>query len=105
MRTLATDIRSAGIVSLVLVLPLLLLELFLNKSTNWGNGLPVLFGTLFFLATASVLALRVATRSARARESAFKLFVGALAFAVLAFVWGTLVVDQMPCFLGVPNCD
>ncbi|HYN81900.1 MAG TPA: hypothetical protein VES88_10395 [Gemmatimonadaceae bacterium] len=24
---------------------------------------------------------------------------------LIAWVWVTLVVDQMPCFLGVPNCD
>lgn len=23
----------------------------------------------------------------------------------LAFLWVGLVSDQMPCFLGVPNCD
>jgi hypothetical protein len=29
-----------------------------------------------------------------------------LAFlALLFFVWSGLLVDQMPCFLGVPNCD
>jgi hypothetical protein len=31
-----------------------------------------------------------------------------LRVAVLAFVaigWANLVRDQMPCFLGVPNCD
>ena len=23
----------------------------------------------------------------------------------LAWLWVLIVVDQMPCFLGVPNCD
>lgn len=24
---------------------------------------------------------------------------------LIAWFWVSLVVDQMPCFLGVPNCD
>ena len=31
-----------------------------------------------------------------------------LAVAILiaiAMTWGALLVDQIPCFLGVPNCD
>jgi hypothetical protein len=105
MRTLATDVRSAALFSLLLVLPLLLLELFLNQSTNWGPGSLVLYGTLYILAAGFVLALTVVVRNARAKDNTFKLVVGALAFVMLAFVWGTLVLDQMPCFLGVPNCD
>jgi hypothetical protein len=25
--------------------------------------------------------------------------------ALIAWEWGVIIVDQMPCFLGVPNCD
>lgn len=27
------------------------------------------------------------------------------AIVLLAVLWATLVRDQLPCFLGVPNCD
>src|SRR5688572_33482604 len=105
MKTHATDVRSAAVFSLFLVLPLLFLELFLNRSTNWGTGSLVLYGTLYVLAAGFVLALTVVVRNVRTKDNMPGLIAGALAFVVLAFVWGTLVVDQMPCFLGVPNCD
>jgi hypothetical protein len=25
--------------------------------------------------------------------------------ALIAWMWGGILIDQMPCFLGVPNCD
>ena len=105
MRILATDIRSAALLSLLLVLPLLTLELLLNQSTNWGTGSVVLYGSLYLLAISLVLAFIFVARIARARQSGFKLFAGALVLGVLGFVLGSLVIDQMPCFLGVPNCD
>jgi hypothetical protein len=24
---------------------------------------------------------------------------------LIAWMWASLLIDQMPCFLGVPNCD
>jgi hypothetical protein len=36
------------------------------------------------------------------------LAVRLLGIAILGFIayaWAGLVLDQMPCFLGVPNCD
>ena len=105
MRILATDIRYAALVSLLLVLPLLTLELLFNQSTSWGTDSVVLYGSLYLLAVSLVLALIVVARIARARESAFKMLAGAVMLGVLGFVLGSLVIDQMPCFLGVPNCD
>jgi hypothetical protein len=34
-----------------------------------------------------------------------KLFLSVALVLVLALTWGSLVADQMPCFVGVPNCD
>jgi hypothetical protein len=33
-------------------------------------------------------------------------FLFRVAFLVLiVWVWAGVIIDQMPCFLGVPNCD
>jgi hypothetical protein len=32
------------------------------------------------------------------------LLPGIILFAVLAWLWGALVIDQMPCFLGGSGC-
>jgi len=33
------------------------------------------------------------------------LIVAAAAFALVAFFVGAIIVDQYPCWIGVPNCD
>jgi hypothetical protein len=30
---------------------------------------------------------------------------GAALLILIALAWSGIVADQMPCFLGVPNCD
>ena len=25
--------------------------------------------------------------------------------ALIAIIWAGILIDQLPCFLGVPNCD
>jgi hypothetical protein len=31
--------------------------------------------------------------------------LGFVVLALIAFAWVGIVIDQMPCFLGVQNCD
>ena len=93
---------TAGIVSLVLVLPLLTLELV--NGGEPGNDFPfVLFGVLWLLAIAFCISVQPLVRSPRPSLTAIlpRLIVALLAGAV----WFRIVLDQMPCFLGVPNCD
>ncbi len=35
----------------------------------------------------------------------FRLMPRVAIVVLIAWLWVGLVVDQMPCFLGVPNCD
>jgi hypothetical protein len=31
--------------------------------------------------------------------------LSAAALIIIAWLWGSVILDQMPCFLGVPKCD
>jgi len=33
------------------------------------------------------------------------ILAGTVFLLAIGIFWGGLVADQMPCFLGVPNCD
>ena len=90
----------AGTLGFVTMLPFLGLEL---RNGPPAAGLPlVLFGLLWLLGTVFVaLVLPIFKRWPRPRTVLVRV---ALSVAV-AYVWISIVVDQMPCFLGVPNCD
>jgi hypothetical protein len=77
---------------------------------GFPEGFPaVLFGLLWLLSATFVFVLRPIVRDAReghailARPGSLALRLAAL--TALACLWGAIVMDQMPCFLGVPNCD
>jgi hypothetical protein len=57
-----------------------------------------------FLLTAAAVVQRVRT-SERGSSGPLKLLTGVALSIAVAWFWIGLVVDQMPCFLGVPNCD
>lgn len=106
----AADLMSAALIGLVLVLPFAVLES-LNQTVTRQNapGLLILFGLLWLLPTTLVVALAPLARSLRAGNSllanpADLLLRVALSVFVL-MLWGGLLLDQMPCFMGVPNCD
>ena len=88
--------KVAALASSVLVLPLLILEALHTTLTRQNApGLIVLFGLLWLLPALFVLILRT---------SGYRLLRVAALLAIALF-WGGVVADQMPCFLGVPNCD
>jgi hypothetical protein len=100
------NLKTPAIVSLILVLPFVLLEL-RNQPLN---SFPiVLFAFLWLLPLASFLIAMPLVRDAAARRQLaarpFGLLVRVVVVAAIAVVWFGVVRDQMPCFLGVPNCD
>ena len=81
-----------------LMLPFLGLEL-----RHQPGELPlVLFGTLWLLGSVFVALLLPLLRK-RPRPAAILVRIGLS--IVVACLWARIVLDQMPCFLGVPNCD
>jgi hypothetical protein len=106
MASMVTNLRTPAIVSSILVLPFVLLEL-RNQPVN---NFPIpLFAFLWLLPLASFLILmplvRDATAGAPITGRPVSLLVRVVAVAAIVFVWIAIVRDQMPCFLGVPNCD
>ena len=80
------------------MLPFLALEL-----RSQSGELPlVLFGTLWLLGAVFV-ALLLSLLRKRQRPAAILVRIGLS--IVVACLWAGIVMDQMPCFLGVPNCD
>jgi hypothetical protein len=68
-----------------------------------------LFGMLWFLATVIIIIVASIVRTVRAGDSLLAhpvtLFFRLVFLALVAWLWGGLFIDQLPCFLGVPNCD
>jgi hypothetical protein len=100
-------IGAATVFSSVLVLPLMTLQL-VNRSD--AQQVPfVLFALLWLLPFMWWLLLVPTVEASRrlrnAGASLIKLLPSVATLALMAWFWTGVVVDQMPCFLGVPNCD
>jgi hypothetical protein len=110
MKTAFTAIRSPAIISSFLILPFMALELINRQGLRAREGFPVaLFAVLWLLPVAFILILGRTARQIRTGDTGGRhlitLAAGAACLLVIAWVWGAVVLDQMPCFLGVPNCD
>ena len=109
MKTITTNLRSAALISFILVVPFMILEL-VNRR-NLPESFPsVLFGFLWLLPVTFIVILMPIVRNARAGSSIIIANPISLSFRVaflilIALVWGSLLIDQLPCFLGNPNCD
>ena len=82
------------LVGTAVALPLAVMELWNRR--GYGEGFPFfLFGLLWLLPAAVTFVV--------ARPWSLLLRVGLL--LALGAAWGAIFLDQLPCFLGVPNCD
>ena len=108
MNRLVSTLKSPVIISSILVLPFMALEL-INRR-NYYEGFPVsLFGLLWLLPLAFILILRPIGRNVqpgfRITVNPILLSLGLILMILIAGLWFGVILDQMPCFLGVPNCD
>lgn len=108
MRRSAVRLGSSAIVATLLVLPFVSLEV-MNRR-RFDEQFPiVLFGSLWVLAMTFFLALRPILERVRpegtVRARPVALLVGVAYLILVAWLWVAILLDQMPCFLGVPNCD
>ncbi len=110
MRTITNDFTSAAMISSILILPLVILE-FLNRSVTKDNAsdLVLLFGVLWLLPTVFIIVLKPILRTARTGKSLMAkpvtLLLRVASLVLIATLWGWGFMDQLPCFLGTPNCD
>ncbi len=108
MKDITTNLRSAATISFILVLPFMILEWVNHR--NLHESFPIaLFGFLWLLPMAFIVILMPIMRNVRAGNSILanpiKLLLKVAFLALIATVWGWGFIDQLPCFLGVPNCD
>ena len=89
---------TSALIGFLVVLPFIVLEL-INRRFDGNFPFP-LFVVMWLLSFAFVLLVRPLARPGRLHVA---LRVAGL--ILIGWVWTGLVIDQMPCFLGVPNCD
>jgi len=104
----ARNLRAPAIISSVLVLPFMILEFVNRRAFHEDFPIP-LFAIMWLLPVSFILILTPIVRRLRAQERSaanpLSLLLGAVLLVLLAWLWVGLILDQMPCFLGVPNCD
>lgn len=108
MKSLLANLRMPALVSTFLLLPFMILELVNRRGFHEGFPI-VLFGLLWLLPVAFFLTLMPFVRNARAGNGIVSNPIGFLLRAtfliLIAWLWAGIIIDQMPCFLGVSNCD
>jgi hypothetical protein len=110
MKSIIKHLGLAVLISFVLVLPFAILE-FLNQTITRQNapGLILLFGLLWLLPTVFIVILLPIVQSVRAGNSIItrpiNLLLRVASLAFVTVIWTAMIIDQLPCFLGVPNCD
>ena len=124
-KTLLTNPTSAAIISVILILSPFILSwldslrwvpLDLDRLFNGPNpevaylpGQLLSLGLILFPVAAGIIAGGPIVRTLRAGGSLFAhpihLIIVTLIVSIMAIGLGGLIIDQWPCFMGVPNCD
>lgn len=108
MKTAFPKLGLPAVVGLISVLPFVLLEL-VNKPHPEETFPVALFGLMWLLATVFFLLLISIVRNFGAGKNVtahpIALVASVVCLFLIAALWGAILLDQMPCFLGIPNCD
>ncbi|HYP01156.1 MAG TPA: hypothetical protein VER76_13270 [Pyrinomonadaceae bacterium] len=110
LKNIGANPKAAAVISFFLVLPFALLDLLFNPSRRQNLLDPVvLFGLLWLLPMVFIFLLAPVVRSVRAGNNILAnpvtLLFRVAFLVVIAWLWGVAIIDQLPCFVGVPNCD
>lgn len=103
----AGKLKAPAIISALHVLPFMIMELVNRRNLPEGFPIP-LFVFMWLLGLTFVALLMPILRGLATGNRAManpSLLLRGVFLILIAWVWVTLVVDQTPCFLGVPNCD
>src|SRR5688500_7421463 len=109
-KKVTTNLKWSAVISFFFVLPLAAINFWFNGPGRQSaiDAAP-LFGLLWILPVIFIAVLAPTMRSFRANEKTskgtFSILLTIIFLAVVASLWGWLVIDQAPCFIGVPNCD
>ena len=97
------NITRSAIISTLVVLPFLVLEL---VNSNPNQAFPISLFLLLWVVPFFVLQLLLpARRWLQDKNSAPHFWIRLIAAALLYAFWLGILIDQLPCFLGEPNCD
>ncbi len=108
MKNFLSNLKIPALVSLLLVIPFMLME-FVNRR-QFHEGFPfMLFFVLWILPFLFLAIVMPLAQDARAGVDILtrplSLGVKVSILLLLATMWVGLVIDPMPCFMGVPICD
>ena len=102
-----TNLGTPVLISLVTVLPFMVLEI-VNRQ-NLPETFPFfLFGFLWIAMLLFILILRPLLKTFKnglLRVEPLHLIKRVTLLLVIGYFWINILADQMPCFLGVINCD
>jgi hypothetical protein len=109
MKSLLAKPGFAPVISFALcVFPFMILEWATRSDAPRSDASLMLWVVLWFLSTGFFAVFMVIMRGVRAGNRMLthplSISLGVILFAALAWMWGALVVDQMPCFLGGSGC-
>jgi hypothetical protein len=109
MKTMISNPRWAPVISFICgVFPFMILEWATRSDAPRSNASPMLWVVLWFLSTGFLVVLMGIMRNIRAGNRLLakpvSLSLSVIFFAVFAWMWVALVIDQMPCFLGGSGC-
>ena len=108
MKNILKRIGISALLGFATVLPFALLELVNRREFHEAFPFSLFLG-MWGLQTAFSFALLSVIRKIRAAENTRTRLVGLLLgifiMALAAWFWTGLLLDQMPCFLGVHYCD
>ena len=108
MKNMFMTLRSPALISLLLMIPFMVMEVADRRGFNEGFPIP-LFVIMWLLPLSFILTAMPMVRNLQAGNSLMaqpvNLLIRIVILVFVAWMWTSLLIDQMPCFLGVPNCD
>ena len=108
MKSLSDSVAFPVILSLILLIPWIGLEL-INRQ-GMPEEFPVaLFITIWFLQAIFIYFLKPVMKNPVKNnfllQAVTSLWLRVPVLLFVGVIWSIIIVDQLPCFLGVPNCD
>jgi hypothetical protein len=108
MKNIFTNFKSPAIIGLLFVIPFMIMEVVNTQNFNAVFNIP-LFGIMWLLPTIFIMILVPIVRNVQAGNNMManpiNLLLRVVFLVLIAWMWTGALIDQMPCFLGVPNCD
>lgn len=108
MQPFLTSLKLPSLISFLLVMPFMIMEVVNRRDFSGSFPIP-LFIIIWLLPVLVMLTGAPIVRNVRAGNNIlahpFMLLMRIVFFVFLIWMWFGILIDQMPCFLGVPNCD